>query len=89
MNLRQCISNCLNFPECEKSCFNVVNVLGLLWNQSDDTFNIPGGDKISKSGKTTKHDVLHNVSESLPTELLMEWHLIVDQLSGISDFDIP
>ena len=34
----------------------------LLWNQCDDTFSIPGGDKISKSDKATKRDVLHSIS---------------------------
>jgi len=67
MNLRQWSSNCLEFmerlPDCEKSFLNIVNVLGLLWNQNEDTFCIPGGDRMCKSNKTTKRDVLHNVSK--------------------------
>ena len=122
--MRQWGSNYLKFmeslPECEKFSSNVVNALGLLWNLCDDTFSIPGGDKISESDKATKYDVLHSISrvfdqlgflspvvfygkvllqnlwslnvpwdESLPVELLKEWHLIVDQLTEISEFKIP
>jgi len=67
MNLRQWSSNCHEFmealPDGEKSFLNIVNVLGLLWNQNEDTFCIPGGDRMCKSDKTTKRDVLHYVSK--------------------------
>ena len=40
---------------------DVTNVLGLLWNQFEDTINIPGFDKATISEVVTKHDVLHSV----------------------------
>ena len=67
MSLRQWNLNHLEFmdslTECEKFSSNVVNVLGLLWNQCDDSFSIHVGDKISKSDKATKRDVFHSISK--------------------------
>ena len=54
-----------SLPECEKSATSCdsVKVLGLLWNQNDDTFSIPGSIQMTKLDVATKHDVLHSVSK--------------------------
>ena len=68
MNLREWNSNCLEFlqslPTGERSAMSdATNVLGLLWNQFEDTINIPGFDKAAISEVVTKRDVLHSVAK--------------------------
>ena len=67
MNLHEWNSNCLEFlqslPTGERSAMSdVTNVLGLSWNQFEDTINIPGFDKATISEVVTKRDVLHSVA---------------------------
>ena len=64
MNLRQWNSNCCKFleflPNCEKAAASDnTSVLGLSWDQFEDTINIYGCDKVVTSD-VTKRDVLHS-----------------------------
>ena len=68
MNLREWNSNCLEFleslPDVERSAVSdTTNMLGLSWNQFEDTINIPGFDKVIISDAATKRDVLHSVAK--------------------------
>jgi len=66
MNLREWSSNCRKFvnslPVEERASSNVNKVLGLLWDQLEDTIGIPGFDKVKICSSVTKRDVLQRVA---------------------------
>ena len=69
MNLREWNSNCVEFlrslPIGERTSSRTTKVLGLLWDEVEDTISIGGFDKVdtSKQVVVTKRDVLHVVAK--------------------------
>ena len=67
MNLREWSSNCQEFlsslPGDERVSSHVSKVLGLLWDQPEDTISISGFDRVRICSNVTKRDVLHSVAK--------------------------
>ena len=67
INLKEWNFNCVEFlrslPIGERTTSRAIKVLGLLWDEVEDTISIAGIDKVNTPSVVTKHDVMHRVAK--------------------------